>query len=137
MDSTVFVPVLYDGVWAVEGFNWVFNSPTSKTLMFDIDTTLEKLREVLYEELDVDPLVYELKLEVCCMYMKGTKCLSNEKKVQIKSYKFKIAHISFNIVQIRSLLHVFNSAVEGPPLIFRPVIKLNSDLPNLASVLPT
>ncbi|XP_062112586.1 uncharacterized protein LOC133823751 [Humulus lupulus] len=72
-DSTVLVPVLYDGVWTVEGFNWVFNSPTSKTLMFDIDTTLEKLSEVLYEELDVDPLVYELKLEVCYMYMKGTK----------------------------------------------------------------
>ncbi|XP_060965414.1 uncharacterized protein LOC133034361 [Cannabis sativa] len=73
MDSSVFVPVLYDGVWTLEGFNWVFDSSKSKTLILDVDCTLKKLREVLHEELEVDPLVYELKLEVLYMYMKGTK----------------------------------------------------------------
>uniref|UniRef100_A0A803QQZ3 Uncharacterized protein n=1 Tax=Cannabis sativa TaxID=3483 RepID=A0A803QQZ3_CANSA len=42
-------------------------------MMFDSGTTLEKVREVLYKDLDVNPLVYELELEVCYMYMKGTK----------------------------------------------------------------
>ncbi|XP_060961033.1 uncharacterized protein LOC133031529 [Cannabis sativa] len=73
MDSSVFVPVLYDGVWTLEGFNWVFDSSKSKTLILDIDCTLKKLHEVLHEELEVDPLVFELKLEVLYMYMKGTK----------------------------------------------------------------
>ncbi|XP_060973682.1 uncharacterized protein LOC133038971 [Cannabis sativa] len=50
MDSSVFVLVPYDGVWTLEGFE-----------------------PVLHEELEVDPLVFELKLEVLYMYMKGTK----------------------------------------------------------------
>ncbi|XP_060974344.1 uncharacterized protein LOC133039450 [Cannabis sativa] len=73
MDSSVFVPVLYDGVWTLEGLNWVFDSSKSRTLILDIDCTLKKLHEVLHEELEVDPLVFELKLEVLYMYMKGTK----------------------------------------------------------------
>ncbi|XP_060964798.1 uncharacterized protein LOC133033758 [Cannabis sativa] len=71
MDSNVFVVVLYDGAWAVEGFNWIFNNPKSKMLMFEVDTTLEKMNDILYEELDIDPIVYKLKIEVCYMYMKG------------------------------------------------------------------
>ena len=67
----MFVVVLYDGAWAVEGLNWIFNNPKSKMLMFEVDTTLEKMNDILYEELDIDPIVYELKIEVCYMYMKG------------------------------------------------------------------
>ncbi|XP_062085382.1 uncharacterized protein LOC133791471 [Humulus lupulus] len=109
MDSTVFVAVLYDGVWAVEGFNWVFNSPTSKMLMFDIDTTLEKLCEVLYEELDVDPLVYELKLEVCYMYMKGTKF---PPKVLVKDSQLRVFFSMKEKMSVDNLLPLFVTKVK-------------------------
>ena len=32
------------------------------------------MREILYKELEVDSLVYDLKLELCSLYMKGHRC---------------------------------------------------------------
>ena len=66
---------MYDGVWSLEGFNWVYEAEGSLTLTVRSDTTLEQMREILYKELEVDSLVYDLKLELCSLYMKGHRCL--------------------------------------------------------------
>ena len=44
--------LLYDGVWSVEDFNWVYKGKDSLTVT--IDTTLEQMRQILYEEFEVD-----------------------------------------------------------------------------------
>ena len=67
----MFLVVLYDGVWGLEGLNWIYKSPRSKTLIVEIDTSLQKMHDILYEELEIDPLKYDLKLEMCSFYMKG------------------------------------------------------------------
>ena len=51
---------MYDGVWSLEGFNWVYEAEGSLTLTVRSDTTLEQMREILYKELEVDSLVYDL-----------------------------------------------------------------------------
>ena len=66
--------IMYDGVWSLEGFNWVYEAEGSLTLTVRSDTTLEQMREILYKELEVDSLVYDLKLELCSLYMKGHRC---------------------------------------------------------------
>ncbi|KAM6541692.1 hypothetical protein CsatB_006139 [Cannabis sativa] len=77
--------------------------------MFDIDSTLKKVREVLHEELDVDPLVYELKLEVLYMYMKDTKFLP---EVLVKDSQLRVFLSMKAKISVENLLPLFVTKVK-------------------------
>ena len=101
----MFLVVLYDGVWGLEGLNWIYKSPRSKTLIVEIDTSLQKMHDILYEELEIDPLKYDLKLEMCSFYMKGQlvppEIINKESQLRVflkMRAMYNVKHIIYTIV---------------------------------------
>ncbi|XP_062118350.1 uncharacterized protein LOC133831966 [Humulus lupulus] len=78
---------MYNGVWEREGRDWVFNGAENLTFELEKDITYSQLVELLYSELEVDKVQYDLKLEVNYKYMKGLmyrpELIRNDKGVSL------------------------------------------------------
>ncbi|KAM6543971.1 hypothetical protein CsatB_008418 [Cannabis sativa] len=76
------------------------------------------MHEILYEELDINILVYELKVEVCYMYMKDNKI---QLKVLVKDSQVKLFLRMKAKVSVENLLPLFVTKVKRH-VILRPTL---------------
>ena len=64
LDSTVSVFVAFNGVWELENRDWIFRDAENQVLPVEKGVTYEQLLDILYDELEVDKCVHDLKIEV-------------------------------------------------------------------------